>query len=124
MFLPWGPLLEIGTRRPRAGAAWERIFPPGAVVFTKGRFAFLFRLRKMAPVPDGAVLVVKAPLAATGVAPTGRRSRIREKLAQMALERIAFTLGWNVLAIKERLIGKRLVAGERLGGTPLVREVG
>ncbi len=235
MFLPWGPLLEIGIRRPLEGAAWERLFPPEAVVFTKGRFALLaglrllteargirrvwlpaylcrgvvdcvvsagleprlydigesleprldtiapargdalvivhffglavpmeashaltrehgmtliedcahtlpvagaatgpgrwgdvaiFSLRKMAPVPDGAVLVVKAPLAATGVAPTGRRSRIREKLAQMALERVAFTLGWNVLALKERLIGKRLVAGERLGGTPLVGEVG
>ena len=235
MFFPWGPLLEIGIRRPRDGAAWERLFPPEAVVFTKGRFALLaglrllteargirrvwlpaylcrgvvecvvsagleprlydvgasleprldtivpargdallivhffglavpmeaslalarahgmtliedcahtlpvagtatgpgscgdvsiFSLRKMAPVPDGAVLVVKAPLAAAGVAPTGGRSRIRDKLAQMALERVAYTLGWNVLAIKERLIGKRLVAGERLGGTPLIREVG
>ncbi len=235
MFLPWGPLLEIGIRRPREGAAWERLFPPEAILFTKGRFALLaglrlltetrgirrvwlpaylcrgvvdcvvaaglepclydiresldprldtiaparddgllvvhffglavsmeashalarehgmtliedcahtlpvagtatgpgtwgdvaiFSLRKMAPVPDGAVLVVKPPLATTGVAPTGRRSRIREKLAQMALERMAFTLGWNVLALKERLIGKRIVAGEQLGGTPLVREVG
>jgi dTDP-4-amino-4,6-dideoxygalactose transaminase len=84
----------------------------------------VFSLRKMAPVPDGAVLVVKPPLSAAAAAPRGPRARIRDKLALMALERLAFTLGWNVLPVKERFVGQRLAAGEQLGGTPMVQDVG
>src|SRR5207248_4886928 len=46
----------------------------------------VFSLRKMAPVPDGAVLVVKPPLSAMAAAPTGPRARVRSEERRVGKE--------------------------------------
>lgn len=69
----------------------------------------VFSLRKQAPVPDGGLLVVNDP---------GLRARVRipqpaglggaamaVKLAQMVAERLAFAAGWNLIPLKQRLMG-------------------
>jgi dTDP-4-amino-4,6-dideoxygalactose transaminase len=67
----------------------------------------MFSLRKQAPVPDGGVLVVKRPwcLPAEARRPDGVREPVGQRLAVMLAERVAFALGWNVLALKRRLDG-------------------
>jgi dTDP-4-amino-4,6-dideoxygalactose transaminase len=66
----------------------------------------VFSLRKQAPVPSGGLLVLNDARLRDRVA-TPRHglgdARALLKLGLMALERIAVDLGWNVLALKDRL---------------------
>lgn len=65
----------------------------------------VFSLRKQAPVPDGGLLLVRRPRRLPpDLAPSGPRGRVRDKLVMMAAERLAFATGWNLLALKERLV--------------------
>ncbi|MGH7314527.1 MAG: DegT/DnrJ/EryC1/StrS family aminotransferase [Candidatus Rokuibacteriota bacterium] len=65
----------------------------------------VFSLRKQAPVPDGGLLLVRQPRRIPpDLAPAGTRGPVRGKLALMAMERIAFATGWNLLPLKDRLV--------------------
>lgn len=67
----------------------------------------MFSLRKQAPVPGGGLLVVRDPEVRAAVRAPARAGpgdrRTLAKLAIMLAERVAFTLDYNILALKDRL---------------------
>ena len=74
----------------------------------------IFSLRKLLPVPDGAVLVVNDPAVPLPRSPSeGPPEALvpTVRLAQIVVESLAFRLGWNILPLEDRLRSRRRDGG-------------